>query len=161
MLYPALAFAARAEVAVGSLDEGAILAEELLGRWRANRDAYPASAWAVDLASALDCLGRGAELLEHGWSVRSRTRWLEAVLCLLGDDLEGAAAHFQAIGSRPDEASVYLRAAHGLFNVGRTHEGRDAVAHALAFYRPVAATTYLNEAQMLVGPDFVTNVRST
>jgi class 3 adenylate cyclase len=161
MLYPALAFAARAEVAVGSLDEGAMLAEELLGRWRANRDAYPASAWAVDLAYALDALGRGAELVEQGWSVRSRTRWLDAVLCVLGDDLEGAAAHFQAIGSRPDEASVYLRAAHALFNVGRKREGREAVAHALAFYRHVAATTYLREAQALAGPEFVTNGRST
>ena len=161
MLYPALAFAARAEVAVGSLDEGAMLAEELLGRWRANRDAYPASAWAVDLAAALDTLGRGAELLEHSWAVRSRTRWLEAVLCVLDEDLESAAAHFRAIGSRPDEASVYLRAAHGLFNVGRKREGCDAVAQALAFYRPVGATTYLREAQALAGPDFVTKARST
>ena len=95
MLYPALAFAARAEVAVGSLDEGAMLADELLGRWRANLDAYPTSAWAVDLAAALDALGRGAELLEHSWAVKSRTRWLDAVLCLLGDDLEGAAARFR------------------------------------------------------------------
>ena len=160
-LYPAMAFAARAEVMTGSLDDGALLAEELLGRWRANRDAYPASAWAVDLAYALDALGRGAELLEHTRFVASKTRWLEAVICFLGDDFDRAAAHFRAIGSRPDEAAVYLRAAHRLFQVGRQREGRAAVTHALAFYRPVAATTYLREAQVLAGPEFVTKVSST
>jgi class 3 adenylate cyclase/tetratricopeptide (TPR) repeat protein len=160
MLYPALAFAARAEVAVGSLDDGAVLADELLGLWTANRDAYPVSSWAVDLACALDALSRGAEFVEAASEVRTRTRWLDAVLCVVGGDFQGAAAHFRVIGSRPDEGFVYLREAQTLINVGRTREGRAALANALAFYRPVGASTYLRAAEALAGPEFMTEVPS-
>jgi tetratricopeptide (TPR) repeat protein len=129
MLYPALAVSARAEVLAGSPERGAALVDELLALWRSHRDVYPAAAWAVDLAHALAVVGRGAELVEIARSARTQTRWLEAIVGLVGGDPQAAAERFAAIGSLPDEA------------LARTLAGQAPAA--AAFWQRVGANAYL------------------
>jgi class 3 adenylate cyclase/tetratricopeptide (TPR) repeat protein len=151
MLYPALAFRARAEIVVGSLDEGAALADELLGRWRSNVDTYPVSSWAVDLALALDSISQDSELVQTAASVALRTRWLEAVVCFARGDFHAAAEWFARIGSQPDEALARLRAAKSLLDAQRDQEAQSELDRALLFYRRVDARTFVREAESLTG----------
>jgi class 3 adenylate cyclase len=151
MLYFALAFAARAEAFAGSPNSGAALAEELLALWSADVDAYPASAWCVDLGVALDGLGQGSALVRVARTVKAPTEWLDAVVALLSDDLPAAAERFDRIGSLPDQALARLRAAQALLAAGRAREGREQLSRAVAFYRRVDATAYLREAELLAG----------
>jgi class 3 adenylate cyclase/tetratricopeptide (TPR) repeat protein len=151
LLYPALAFGARAEVMAGSLERGVSLADELLSLWRSKVDAFPAASWAVDLAWTLDALGRGHEFAETAERVASPTRWLGAVVAAVGGEFGTAAERFAEIGSRPDEAFARLQAARALMDGGRDHEARGELRRAVAFYGAVDATTYLREADALAG----------
>ncbi len=69
MLYPALAFGARAHVAAGARDEGAALAHELIELWQTKAALYPASGWTVDLTCALVALERGDDFTEAAKTV--------------------------------------------------------------------------------------------
>jgi tetratricopeptide (TPR) repeat protein len=160
-LYPALAFGARAQVLVGSVDTGALLADELLGLWRSNLRTYPASAWAVDLAYALEALGRESELAETATSVAMRTRWLEAVVSYSTGDPQQAAERFGRMGSRPDEALANLRAGQMLLNSGRERDARAVLDRALAFHRAVDARAYLISAESLGRTSFVIDTFTT
>jgi class 3 adenylate cyclase/tetratricopeptide (TPR) repeat protein len=156
LLYPALAFGARSEVVVGSLDRGVVLADELLALWRSKVDAFPVSSWAVDLACTLDALGRGAEFLETAERVASPTRWLRALVAFVSGDFGRAAERFGEIGSGPDEALARLQSAKALFDAHRDREARGELRRAVGFYGAVGATTYLREAESLAGGSFVT-----
>jgi hypothetical protein len=151
MLYPALAFGARAEVEAGSPGAGERLADELLVLWRSKLDAYPASSWVVDLACALDALGRGAELAATAVAVTTATRWLDAVVLFAGGDLGAAAEGFERIGSKPDAALARLGGARELFTSGRPREAHAELGRAVDFYRAVDATAYLDQAAALAG----------
>jgi class 3 adenylate cyclase/tetratricopeptide (TPR) repeat protein len=160
-LYPALAFGARAQVLVGSVDRGAVLADELLALWRSKLQTYPASAWAVDLAFALEALGRGAELAETAASVEMRTRWLEAVVSFVSGGYQAAAERFGRMGSRPDEALAHLRAGQVLLRDGREREARGELERAVAFLRDVDAKAYLITAESLGRTSFATDTSTT
>jgi class 3 adenylate cyclase len=149
MLYPALAFAARAEVLVGVPEDGAALAGEVLDLWRERPGAYPASAWIVDLALALHELGRAPELLAATDAVAARTGWLEAVTAFADGDPRAAAERFARIGSLPDEALARLRAAEALAAAGNRAEAHAELERAVAFHRRVGATRHLDEAAAL------------
>jgi class 3 adenylate cyclase/tetratricopeptide (TPR) repeat protein len=160
VLYPALAFGARAEVLVGSVDVGAVLADELLGLWRSKVDAYPASSWAVDLTFALEALGRQGELIQTASRVSMSTRWLEAVVSFASGEFQAAAARFAQIGSKPDEALARLRAVETLLSSGKEREARAELERAVSFLRQVNARTYLGHADSLTRASFVTDARS-
>jgi tetratricopeptide (TPR) repeat protein len=160
-LYPVLAFAARAQVLSGSPDQGAQFAEELLALWRANLQAYPASAWSVDLACALDGLGSGDELVETARRVQTTSAWLTAAVAFVSGDFQAAAERFGGIGSMPDEAVARLRAAALLLADDREAEARVQAEHALAFFRRVGAATYLGEAAHLAGVSHATRPHGT
>jgi class 3 adenylate cyclase/tetratricopeptide (TPR) repeat protein len=155
MLYPALAFSARAETTVGSLERGGDLADELLALWTSRVDSYPASAWAVDLACALEPLDRGDALVGAAHAVRAPTRWLDAAVALLTGDHRAASEGFCEIGSLPDEAFARLRGGQALFRCGRTAEAQTELKPAVDFYRRVRADAYLGEAEALAGSSFV------
>jgi hypothetical protein len=161
MLYPVLAFAARAQVTVGSPDAADALTKELLALWRKNIGAYPASAWSVDLAWALDGLGRSVELVETAREAPAMTRWLEAVVAFASGQADEAAARFGQIGSRPDQAFALLRAAQDLCRAGRAQESATHLGPAMAFFRRVGATTYLREAERLAQMAHVSRVQPT
>jgi predicted ATPase/class 3 adenylate cyclase len=155
MLYPALAFSARAEITVGSLDRGGQLADELLALWTAKADSYPTSAWTVDLACALEPIDRGAELVDTARSVRAPTRWLDAAVALLTGEHRAASEGFSVIGSLPDEAFARLRGGQALFRAGRVAEAQAELTPAVAFFRRVGADMYMGEAEALAGSSFV------
>jgi class 3 adenylate cyclase/tetratricopeptide (TPR) repeat protein len=155
MLDPALAFAAYAEVAVGSREEGIDHAAELLGNWLSRPDAHPAAAWVVDLAFALHAVDRAQELLAPAATAPTKTRWLAAVAAFASCDFDAAADIFATIGSRPDEAFARLRA--GAVLRGPEADVRLDAAH--AFYARVGATRHLAEIATLRRAPLVSDPR--
>ena len=118
MLYPALAVCARALAAAGEHGEAARLADELLAEWRSKLNQFPASSWVVDLACALELLGREGGFAEAAAGVLNSSVWLDAAIAFSHGDFEVASALFAAIGSRPDEAFARLRAAERVAETG-------------------------------------------
>jgi tetratricopeptide (TPR) repeat protein len=139
LLYPAVAFAARAEVATGRVGAGQERAATLLDRWSRRRD-YPASSWAVDVAYALEPRDQGGRLVAATHGVRFVTRWLAGALSYAAGDFGAAAATFRLVGSRPDEAIARTRAAASLERDGFLEESNDQRAKALRFLERVGAT---------------------
>ena len=152
VLYPALAFAARAAAFTGHLEEAVALADELLSAWRQRPKTVLQSHLQSfsDAAEALSVLGRGEELAEIGATARMQTRWIEAATAFVGRDFQHAAEIYAECGSLPDEAYARLRAAEALIGEGRRAEGDQELERALAFYRSVDATAYLREAEALL-----------
>jgi tetratricopeptide (TPR) repeat protein len=150
MLYPALAFRARALQAADEPDEAAQVADELMVLWRSKLNDVLASSWVVDLLCALGPLGRGDELLAAADAVVAKTAWLDAATAFTRGEFEAAAALFGRIGSRPDEALARLHAAKALAQAGKQTESGAELELALTFYRDVEASAYLTEAEELV-----------
>ncbi len=106
LLYPALAFAARARIAAGQKDEAGALATELLEAWAETREETLPSFWAAELSLVLHTLGRGAELETASGTRAPRTRWLEAAQAVVADDHARARQIYREMGSRADEAML-------------------------------------------------------
>jgi hypothetical protein len=64
-------------------------------------------------------------------------------------DFRRAADLYNEIGSRPDEAYARLRAGEALLVGDRPLEAKAEFEQALAFYRHVGATAYMEEADAL------------
>jgi len=110
LLFPALAFHARALLECGAEDQAADDAAELLEAWVERLDVTFASFWVGELAIVLLALGRGDELLRHVADVRVRTRWLEAAAATCRGDLERARKLYVELGSTADaERLIRLR----------------------------------------------------
>jgi class 3 adenylate cyclase/tetratricopeptide (TPR) repeat protein len=144
-LFPALAFDARARLAVGQEEEAGALAGELLERW-AGAEGTAASFWTADLARVLWLLGRGEELRPVAARVRAPTRWLEAAQCFAAGELEEAADLYAEIGTRPDEAFARI-CAGGRETAADRSEDRGQLQRALAFYDEVGATAVILQTQ--------------
>jgi class 3 adenylate cyclase/tetratricopeptide (TPR) repeat protein len=140
IVYPALAFLARALAETGRLDEAAATATELAALWDSRHDVFPPASWIADFSFALDALGRGHELLAAARRAGRRTRWLDAGVAFAAGDFVRAATAFAEIGSLPDEAVARERAGAALLEAGRLGEARAERERALAFYRRVAAS---------------------
>ncbi len=149
VLYPALAFRARALVAAGRLGEAGRVATELLELWRSKHDVFLVASWVADLAYALLPLGSSSELERCASLTSTRTRWLDAATAFVAQDFTGAADAYAAIGSRPDEAFARLRAAHSLSAAGRESAAGDELELALSFFRQVKASALLEEGRVL------------
>ena len=147
-LYPALAFAARAALAVGEDDQASEHVAELVERAAVRPS--PPSYWVVDLALASGGLGLGPEVLDGVRDSAWRTRWLEAADAIVRDDYVAGAAVCREIGALPEEADIRLAAAAHDRAAGRGPDG-DGALRALAFYRGVGASAYAQAAELLVG----------
>jgi class 3 adenylate cyclase/tetratricopeptide (TPR) repeat protein len=150
VLYPALAFHARALVAAGRPDEAGRVALELLELWRSKRDVFLVSSWVADLAYAALPLGIASELERCSSLTRTRTSWLEAATAFVEEDFARAASTYRAIGSRPDEAFARLQAARGLIAAGRESAAGNELGRALRFFRRVGASALLEESEVLL-----------
>jgi class 3 adenylate cyclase len=152
VLYPALAFAARAARATGRSDDAILLIDELLGLWRDRPRTVLQSHLQsfADAAEVLSALGRGAELDALGAAARVQTRWIEAAGAYIRGDFVQAADIYAETGSLPDEAFARLRAAEALIAAGRRAEGDAELQRALAFYRSVDAKAHLREGEALL-----------
>jgi class 3 adenylate cyclase len=153
MLYPALAFHARALAASDAPAEATLVAGELLALWQSKPNRFPASSWVFDLVCALESLGHPDDLLVAAEAVNVKTAWLEAALAFTRGDYEVAASIFSRIGSRPDEALARLRTAETLIEAD--NEGRASVQleRALSFYRGVGAGAYVRQAEAVLVTD--------
>jgi class 3 adenylate cyclase len=152
VVYPALAFDARANVAAGRMEAARALVEELLSSWSGVPDTILASHLqsCPDLAVALLALGRGQDFKEIAERARLRTKWIEAATAFVSGDFLRAAAIYEETGSLPDEAYARLRAADSLIQTGSHAEGEAELQRALAFYRSVDAKAYLRDAEGLL-----------
>jgi tetratricopeptide (TPR) repeat protein len=142
MLYPALAFRARALAAAGDHDEAARVTDELLTEWTSKRSQFPASSWVVDLAYALELLGREGELTEAESREVGASAWLDAAVAFCRGEFEIASELFARIGSRPDEAYARLRAAEKRAEANIDADTAD-LDLARSFFRDVGAGVYL------------------
>ncbi len=146
-LYPALAFQAR--TLLGDSAAAAVPADELLAAWRRAGASALVSVEAADLAIVLSELGRGYELRETVADVTLATRWLDAARAYASGDLEHAAETYREMGSLPDEAFTRLQLSRTALDAGRTADARPQLERALAFYRSVQATAFLDAAEPL------------
>jgi class 3 adenylate cyclase/tetratricopeptide (TPR) repeat protein len=150
VLWPALAFAARAFSATDPRRAGA-LAAELLSDWRASGWRRTSeSDWPADIAFVLPQLATERQLLEGAAQTRNHTPWFEALVACASGDFRGAANVYAGIGALPDEASARLCAAESLVREGRRAEADAELTLALAFWRSVGATAYVREAEALL-----------
>jgi class 3 adenylate cyclase len=78
------------------------------------------------------------------------TPWIEVVRRYAAGDFDGAADLLGEIGSKPEEAEARLHAAEQLAAAGRTDEAAQQLQQAVAFYRSVGATRYLQECESLL-----------
>jgi class 3 adenylate cyclase len=149
LLYPMLAFHARALLAAGLEQAADTNASELLAMLAQQGIPPTAPDWSGDLAVALQALGRGAELLELLTAAKTPTPWLEAAAAVATGQFQRAADLYDQIRAQPHAASARLQAAKRLVRAGRRAEANIQLNRALAFYRHVGATAYLGEAEAL------------
>jgi class 3 adenylate cyclase len=150
VLYPILAFRARALLAVGRQQEAGTEANKLLAM-SAQRGVVPtAPDWSGDLAVVLQALGRGAELVELLADAKTPTAWFDAASALATGEFQRAADLYDQMGAQSDGAFARLQAAKHLVAAGRRAEANAQLSRALAFYRQVGATGYLREGEILL-----------
>ena len=111
VLFPALAFAARAAVTAGNEAEGTAIVDELLRSWAEWDLALPSNGLA-DLGIVAHDVGRADELVRVA-SGKTPTRWLDAALATAKGEFERATQLYRAIGSVPDEELARHRAHAG------------------------------------------------
>jgi class 3 adenylate cyclase/tetratricopeptide (TPR) repeat protein len=145
-LFPALAVGAHIAVSSGHGKQGAVLVDELLTHWDDAGRVLP-SWWLLDLVVAFKSLGRDRELDLIRSRVAVATLWFDAAASAADGAWSRAAGLFAEIGSAPDEAFARLRAAEELAVAARSTEAEPELAAALAFYRSVRATAYIERAE--------------
>ena len=150
VLYPMLAFRARALLGAGREHEAGADASELLRILAQRGIPVVASYWSGDLAVTLQALGRGAELLELLTHAKTPTRWFEAAAAVAAGEFQRAADLYDDIEALPEGAFARLQAAKRLVAAGRRAEANAQLSRALAFYRQVGATGYLRESEALL-----------
>jgi class 3 adenylate cyclase/tetratricopeptide (TPR) repeat protein len=147
VLYPALAFRARALVASGNLRAADEPVVELLSRL--SGEEWCMDSFWIDLAIALYELGRTDELRQAVQRVRTPTRWVGVAAELADDEPERAAARCAVIGTLPDEAYMRLFAAKSLAAAGRSEQAEEQLERALEFHRAVGAEAFVRGAQQI------------
>jgi len=149
VLYPSLAFRARALLAAGREQEAGTEANKLLAMLARLGVLPTAPDWSGDLAVVLQALGRGLELVEFLADAKTPTGWFEAASALATGAFQRAADHYDQIQARPDAAFARLQAATQLVGAGRRAKANEQLSRALGFYRQVGATGYLGQADPL------------
>jgi class 3 adenylate cyclase len=99
-------------------------------------------------ASAALRLGLLSEL-ETALEQHVATPWIDVVRHYAEGDFVAAADMLGSFGSKPEEAEARLHAAERLAAGGRGAEAADQLRRAIAFYRSVGATRYLQEGEAL------------
>ena len=152
VLYPALAFRARAELVAGRRVEAGAFADELLSLWAGRPETMLDSHLQSfpDASEVLRALGRGAELTAVARGATMQTPWIEAATAMVLGDFQAAAEIYAHAGALPDEAFARLRAAGSLIEAGSRVAGDAELRRALAFFRSVDATANVREGEALL-----------
>jgi tetratricopeptide (TPR) repeat protein len=101
------------------------------------------------LASAALPLGLLPEL-DSALEQHVPTPWIEVVRHYAAGNFAAAADMLGEIGSRPEEADARLHAARHLTAAGLEDEAGEQLRQAIAFFRSVGATRYLDESESLL-----------
>jgi tetratricopeptide (TPR) repeat protein len=142
LVIPTLAVQTRLSVAENRL-EAERLASELVEACR-RTPLGTTSDWFPEASVAMAELGRAADVEAIAETASTPTPWLDAGRAFAAGDAAAAAQIFREMGALPWEAEARLLAARA---------GADAgLDEAIAFFRRVAATTFLREAEELVAP---------
>jgi tetratricopeptide (TPR) repeat protein len=147
-LLPALGAATTAFETHGLLDEARGLAREVVELART----YPHDAvWTLPWVFLLSRVA--SELkpdLREALATAPPWRWKDLVFCALDRDFVRAAEMWAEAGSPAWEARYRLRAAEELIDTGRRPEGEAQLEKALAFYRPIGATIFVERGERLL-----------
>ena len=142
LVQPNLGFAARVHAMAGERTEAGALVDEVLAT------APMIGFYATELAWAMRELGRGDELLERAFAPQSPDRepspWRAAACAVAAGEVERAADLYEEIGARPHWAYARLTAAE------KRGIGGAELEQALAFFRDVGATAYLERGEALL-----------
>jgi tetratricopeptide (TPR) repeat protein len=148
MLLPTLAAAALCRLETGDEGEAGSLADRLQVEIKSSE--LLAHSWFLELAFVLVGLGRSAEVGPAAAGFPTPTLWLEAATSYAAGDMSGAVETLSAMGARPFEAYVRLRAAEGLAAGGRRPEAQEELRRALDFWHEVGASTYVRQGEALL-----------
>jgi tetratricopeptide (TPR) repeat protein len=145
-LLPALVGSARGLALLGRTDEAQALAREaveLAGEHVENAFIF----WVLNpVARQLGLREQVRALVEQA----PETPWKEVALAGAGGDFSRAADLFAARGVPTHEAEARLCAAEELIEAGQRAEGEVELQKALAFYRKVGATRYIQQGEALL-----------
>jgi predicted ATPase/class 3 adenylate cyclase len=104
----------------------------------------------IDVAWVVARLGRQEEFVIAVEQIAWRSLWLDAATAIAEGDFERAADLFSTIGSAPEEAFARLRAAQKLAEKGSPGDAEKQLQKALAFYRSVGATLFIERGEQLL-----------
>jgi len=149
-LHPTRACAARVLLAVDRRKDASDQIDSLLLDVAAEGVHELAHSWTVDLAVAMEGLGRETEFLERAPTLAAPTRWLEAATKWAEGEYTQAARMLDEIGALPLAAEARLLAATSLIDAGRRQEADEQLRQALAFFLSVGATRYIREGELLL-----------
>jgi class 3 adenylate cyclase/tetratricopeptide (TPR) repeat protein len=142
LVHPNLGFSARVHAVAGERAAAEALAEEVLAT------APMIGIYATELAWAMRELGRGDEFVERAFAPQSSEHgpapWRAAALAVAAGDLERAASLYDEIGARSHWAYARLAAAE------ERGIGGAELERALAFFRDMGATAYLERGEALL-----------
>lgn len=145
MVTLALGTGARTMVALGREKEAQALAAELLRQPKHTRDwRIVELAWVARRLGCVDEVRAGLE------QATLHPRWTRVIEALIDERYEEAAEGFSVIGDLDSEAEARLRAAEQLVAQGRRAEADAQLDPALAFFRPVGASRYVQQAERLL-----------
>jgi DNA-binding SARP family transcriptional activator len=139
-LSPTAAYCVRLNVELGRLEEAEALAAEAIAELP-NR---------VDFALVAAEIGRLDQVRESLSALRHESLWDAVVRAIADGQLAHAADLATSGGSLALAADIRLRAAQKLIAEGRRAEGDEQLQKALDFYRSVAATRRIREAESLL-----------
>jgi class 3 adenylate cyclase len=138
----------RVLVAAGRQDEARTVADEAL-EIALSRE-VPESLEYIDAVLLFDALGRSDQHLRALEQKRAKTPVTLGAIAAAEGDYPSAADAYGDLGYRAAEAAARLRAAEQLVREGRRAEADFELQRALAFYRSVGATRYIQEAEALL-----------
>ena len=133
---------------LGLTGEATRLRQELIELLKASqgRTALSSSFWLLWSRSSDDLDEELRELIER----EPAGRWKDIALACLERDFSRAADLWLDSGSPTWEAFLRERAAEELIETGRRAEGETELQKALAFYRTVGATFYIQRGEQLL-----------
>jgi class 3 adenylate cyclase/tetratricopeptide (TPR) repeat protein len=145
-LLPGLLQLARGLMLLGRQDEARVLVAEGMGIAEANPSIAGPLAIVADQATALGVAGEIVEIIE----LAPDGPWKDAALADARGEHSRAADIYERFGLLAIAAEVRFGAAETLLEGGRMTEGLAELDKALAFFRPVEATFFLERAERLV-----------
>jgi DNA-binding SARP family transcriptional activator len=143
VLQPALSFQAAALAAAGRADEAAALGDRLVATLAAG---FVHADAGTDFGLAMRRAGQTAARLDGGVQTPS----LEAARAVVAGDWAAAAARYDRIGSRPDEAVSRMLAAEALVADGDAAGAKAELLAAGTFWAEVGASAQLERVEALL-----------